>query len=296
MLVQCLRKIYHGIRKQIWADWTPYLHRSLANISSWSAVNHPQNSGYWSCIWKYFEGNVVNKHLYSHQKVTLVWLEMLFKASLEFLVFLQGRRQSCCWFDVVKQTYSLPTFVVSYQGRFPENFSIMALVKVQAGLQAFLLSIYSEQGVQQLGIEMGRSPVFLYEDQNGKPAPEDYPLFRGVNLADGKSVTTKTQFVNGLGYIICLVCVCVRVVGNKIAWALRSVISWHVSSSLFLGGTALLFLSQRRMWPCCWTARRKWPDPFHAATTQRLTLMASRCSEPACWMRRFSRWGTKLTS
>lgn len=142
---------------------------------------------------------------------------MLFKASLEFLIFLQGRRQSCCWFDVVKQTYSLPTFVVSYQGRFPENFSIMALVKVQAGLQAFLLSIYSEQGVQQLGIEMGRSPVFLYEDQNGKPAPEDYPLFRGVNLADGKSVTTKTQFVNGLGYIICLVCVCVRVVGNKIA-------------------------------------------------------------------------------
>lgn len=90
----------------------------------------------------------------------------------------------------------------------------MALVKAQAGLQAFLLSIYSEQGIQQLGIEMGRSPVFLYEDQNGKPAPEDYPLFRGVNLADGKSVTTKTQFVNGLGYIMCLVCV--GVVGNEI--------------------------------------------------------------------------------
>uniref|UniRef100_A0AAV2K194 Uncharacterized protein n=1 Tax=Knipowitschia caucasica TaxID=637954 RepID=A0AAV2K194_KNICA len=73
-----------------------------------------------------------------------------------------------------------------FSGRFPENFSIMALVKAHAGLQAFLLSIYSEQGIQQLGIEMGRSPVFLYEDQNGKPAPEDYPLFRGVNLADGK--------------------------------------------------------------------------------------------------------------
>ncbi|XP_070404008.1 collagen alpha-1(V) chain isoform X2 [Nothobranchius furzeri] len=62
----------------------------------------------------------------------------------------------------------------------------MALIKAQAGLQAFLLSIYSEQGIQQLGIEMGRSPVFLYEDQNGKPAPEDYPLFKGINLADGK--------------------------------------------------------------------------------------------------------------
>uniref|UniRef100_A0A8C2X1P0 Fibrillar collagen NC1 domain-containing protein n=1 Tax=Cyclopterus lumpus TaxID=8103 RepID=A0A8C2X1P0_CYCLU len=87
-----------------------------------------------------------------------------------------------------KAQISAPTKQL-FSGRFPENFSIMALVKAQAGLQAFLLSIYSEQGIQQLGIEMGRSPVFLYEDQNGKPAPEDYPLFRGVNLADGKSYT-----------------------------------------------------------------------------------------------------------
>uniref|UniRef100_A0AAQ5XWC5 Collagen, type XI, alpha 2 n=1 Tax=Amphiprion ocellaris TaxID=80972 RepID=A0AAQ5XWC5_AMPOC len=84
-----------------------------------------------------------------------------------------------------KAQISAPTKQL-FSGRFPENFSIMALVKAQAGLQAFLLSIYSEQGIQQLGIELGRSPVFLYEDQNGKPAPEDYPLFRGVNLADGK--------------------------------------------------------------------------------------------------------------
>ncbi|XP_069024740.1 neurofilament heavy polypeptide-like, partial [Embiotoca jacksoni] len=84
-----------------------------------------------------------------------------------------------------KAQISAPTKQL-FSGLFPENFSIMALVKPQAGLQAFLLSIYSEQGIQQLGIELGRSPVFLYEDQNGKPAPEDYPLFRGVNLADGK--------------------------------------------------------------------------------------------------------------
>ncbi|KAG8534620.1 hypothetical protein GDO81_018995 [Engystomops pustulosus] len=64
----------------------------------------------------------------------------------------------------------------------------MALVRAKSGLQAFLLSIYNEQGVQQLGVELGRSPVFLYEDQSGKPAPEDYPIFSGVNLADGKSV------------------------------------------------------------------------------------------------------------
>lgn len=99
--------------------------------------------------------------------------------------------------------YLFPSFIVSPSsllsstGRFPENFSLMALVKAQAGLQAFLLSIYSEQGIQQLGVELGRSPVFLYEDQNGKPAPEDYPLFRGINLADGKSVTSTNQFVTG---------------------------------------------------------------------------------------------------
>lgn len=83
----------------------------------------------------------------------------------------------------------------------------MALVKAQAGLQAFLLSIYSEQGIQQLGIEIGRSPVFLYEDQNGKPAPEDYPLLKGVNLADGKSVTSNNQFDIGWDDIVEFVCV-----------------------------------------------------------------------------------------
>lgn len=79
-------------------------------------------------------------------------------------------------------------FGISFsQGRFPENFSIMTTVKAKAGLQAFLLSIYSEQGVQQLGLELGRSPVFLY--QTKKPTPENSPTFKGVNLADGKSVT-----------------------------------------------------------------------------------------------------------
>ncbi|XP_072406391.1 collagen alpha-1(V) chain-like isoform X2 [Chiloscyllium punctatum] len=70
--------------------------------------------------------------------------------------------------------------------RFPEDFSIMTLVKPKVGNQAFLLSIYSEQGMQQVGVELGRSPVFLYEDHSGKPAPEDYPIFGGINLSDGK--------------------------------------------------------------------------------------------------------------
>uniref|UniRef100_A0A8C0G429 Laminin G domain-containing protein n=1 Tax=Chelonoidis abingdonii TaxID=106734 RepID=A0A8C0G429_CHEAB len=73
-----------------------------------------------------------------------------------------------------------------FPGKFPEDFSIMALVKAKAGSQVFLLSMYDQHGTQQLGVELGRSPVFLYQDQSGRPAPEDYPLFRGVNLADGK--------------------------------------------------------------------------------------------------------------
>uniref|UniRef100_W5LKT5 Thrombospondin-like N-terminal domain-containing protein n=1 Tax=Astyanax mexicanus TaxID=7994 RepID=W5LKT5_ASTMX len=71
-------------------------------------------------------------------------------------------------------------------GVFPEDFSVLMTVKPKAGVQSFLLSVYNEQGIQQLGVEIGRTPVFLYEDQHGKPAPEEYPLFRTVNLADGK--------------------------------------------------------------------------------------------------------------
>uniref|UniRef100_A0A8C6URL0 Laminin G domain-containing protein n=1 Tax=Neogobius melanostomus TaxID=47308 RepID=A0A8C6URL0_9GOBI len=81
---------------------------------------------------------------------------------------------------------SAPTNQLFPDGVFPEDFSIMFTVKPKAGLQSFLLSVYNQQGVQQLGMEVGRAPVFLYEDQHGKPAPEDYPLFRSINLADGK--------------------------------------------------------------------------------------------------------------
>uniref|UniRef100_A0A3B3WLD8 Thrombospondin-like N-terminal domain-containing protein n=1 Tax=Poecilia mexicana TaxID=48701 RepID=A0A3B3WLD8_9TELE len=73
-----------------------------------------------------------------------------------------------------------------FPGVFPEDFSILFTIKPKARLQSFLLSIYNKQGLQQLGVEVGRAPVFLYEDQHGKPTPEEYPLFRSINLADGK--------------------------------------------------------------------------------------------------------------
>uniref|UniRef100_A0A9J7ZRB4 Collagen, type XI, alpha 1b n=1 Tax=Cyprinus carpio carpio TaxID=630221 RepID=A0A9J7ZRB4_CYPCA len=81
---------------------------------------------------------------------------------------------------------STPTKQLFPGGVFPQDFSILMTIKPKAGVQSFLLSVYNEQGIQQLGVEVGRAPVFLYEDQHGKPAPEDYPLFRAINLADGK--------------------------------------------------------------------------------------------------------------
>ncbi|XP_013927490.1 PREDICTED: collagen alpha-2(XI) chain [Thamnophis sirtalis] len=73
-----------------------------------------------------------------------------------------------------------------FPGEFPEDFSVMALLKAKPGRPVFLLSVYDRHGVQQLGLELGRSLRFFYRDQNGHPAPEDYPVFRGANLTDGR--------------------------------------------------------------------------------------------------------------
>ncbi|XP_061115448.1 collagen alpha-1(V) chain-like [Conger conger] len=81
---------------------------------------------------------------------------------------------------------SVPTKQVYPDSGFPVDFSILATVRPKKGSQPFLLSIYNAKGVQQVGMELGRSPIFLYEDHTGKPGPEDYPLFRGLHLADGK--------------------------------------------------------------------------------------------------------------
>ncbi|XP_078061079.1 collagen alpha-1(V) chain-like, partial [Mustelus asterias] len=81
---------------------------------------------------------------------------------------------------------SAPTKQLYPDSAFPEDFSILLTVRAQKGKGAFLLSLYNEQGIQQLGLEVARSPIFIYEDHTGKPSPEEYPVFNGVNLADGK--------------------------------------------------------------------------------------------------------------
>uniref|UniRef100_A0A8C4QNH7 Thrombospondin-like N-terminal domain-containing protein n=1 Tax=Eptatretus burgeri TaxID=7764 RepID=A0A8C4QNH7_EPTBU len=81
---------------------------------------------------------------------------------------------------------SAPTRQLYPGGTFPRDFSVMTTVRAKRRLQAFLLSMYNQQGVQQLGVELARSPVFLYEDHTGRPLPEEYPIFKRVNLANGK--------------------------------------------------------------------------------------------------------------
>uniref|UniRef100_A0A4W5QLV4 Thrombospondin-like N-terminal domain-containing protein n=1 Tax=Hucho hucho TaxID=62062 RepID=A0A4W5QLV4_9TELE len=81
---------------------------------------------------------------------------------------------------------SAPTKQLFLDSLFPVDFSLMTTVRAKKDTQFFLLSVYDEQGVQQLGLEVGRSPVFLYEDHQGQPSPELYPIFKKINLADGK--------------------------------------------------------------------------------------------------------------
>uniref|UniRef100_L7MZG3 Thrombospondin-like N-terminal domain-containing protein n=1 Tax=Anolis carolinensis TaxID=28377 RepID=L7MZG3_ANOCA len=98
-----------------------------------------------------------------------------------------GSEESDLAFRLENQThFSVPTKQLFPDGSFPVDFSVLATLRALKGSQSFLLSVYDVRGVQQLGVEIGRSPVFLYEDQLGQPAPEDYPHFRRVNLADGK--------------------------------------------------------------------------------------------------------------
>lgn len=71
-------------------------------------------------------------------------------------------------------------------GGFPKDFSLLTVIRTRPGLQAPLLTLYSAQGVQQLGLELGRPVRFLYEDQRGRPQASAQPIFRGLSLADGK--------------------------------------------------------------------------------------------------------------
>uniref|UniRef100_A0A667WJ99 Collagen, type V, alpha 3b n=1 Tax=Myripristis murdjan TaxID=586833 RepID=A0A667WJ99_9TELE len=99
----------------------------------------------------------------------------------------EGHEETDLSFRIDKKIQlSAPTKQLFPESQFPVDFSVMTTVRARKDSQVFLLSIYDSQGTQQLGLEVGRSPVFLYEDQEGQPPPELYPTFRKINLADGK--------------------------------------------------------------------------------------------------------------
>uniref|UniRef100_A0A8C4PZE3 Thrombospondin-like N-terminal domain-containing protein n=1 Tax=Eptatretus burgeri TaxID=7764 RepID=A0A8C4PZE3_EPTBU len=81
---------------------------------------------------------------------------------------------------------SVPTKFLFPDSAFPADFSLLTTLRPEIGTQAFLLSLYSENGVQQLGLEVGRSPIFIYEDHVTVSQSQHYPMLTGVNLADGK--------------------------------------------------------------------------------------------------------------
>uniref|UniRef100_A0A671TWF5 Fibrillar collagen NC1 domain-containing protein n=1 Tax=Sparus aurata TaxID=8175 RepID=A0A671TWF5_SPAAU len=99
----------------------------------------------------------------------------------------EGREETDLSYKIDKKIQlSAPTKQLFPHSPFPMNFSVMTTVRAVKSSQVFLLSLYDSQGTQQLGVEIGRSPVFLYEDHEGQPPPELYPTFRRINLADGK--------------------------------------------------------------------------------------------------------------
>lgn len=275
-----LCQLHMGLYSDIQWSWHRFLTLSSSLVSCW----HPFSTSL--LLHNKWCSGAMSRSVYS--LIFFVFLHLL------LIVFFSWSTHKLIWKFPMFMIQLSPPSLPSTTGRFPENFSLMALVKAQAGQQAFLLSIYSEQGIQQLGVELGRSPVFLYEDQNGKPAPEDYPLFRGVNLADGKSVTSTNQFVTGWDdsidgcvgvWVVEMVFYCLNQSCRHITHLLA-----FGSCSSSLGGIASLSQFPRKAWPCCWTARRRWPGPCPAATTLRSTPTASQCSELVCLMRRFSRW------
>ena len=52
---------------------------------------------------------------------------------------------------------------------------------------AFLFTIYSGTTArEQIALEIGPDPLFLYEDNNKRPGRDGSPRFTGVNPTDGK--------------------------------------------------------------------------------------------------------------
>jgi collagen type V/XI/XXIV/XXVII alpha len=89
-------------------------------------------------------------------------------------------------FGISRLSFHLCVSLSGVPGGFPKDFSLLTVVRTRPGLQAPLLTLYSAQGVQQLGLELGRPVRFLYEDQRGRPQASAQPIFRGLSLADGK--------------------------------------------------------------------------------------------------------------
>ncbi|XP_017695642.1 PREDICTED: collagen alpha-2(XI) chain-like, partial [Lepidothrix coronata] len=69
---------------------------------------------------------------------------------------------------------------------FPREFSVVSVLRAPPGSRPFLLSLYDGDGILRLGLELGSDPQFLYRERRRRLFPQDEPVFRGVDLADGR--------------------------------------------------------------------------------------------------------------
>ena len=76
--------------------------------------------------------------------------------------------------------------LIFFADGLPEDFSIIATVRPKIDNRGFLFTIYSGlTSRESLGLESGRDPMFIYEDQDGRPGKALSPRFP-INTADGE--------------------------------------------------------------------------------------------------------------
>lgn len=74
----------------------------------------------------------------------------------------------------------------SFSDGFPEDFSIIATVRPDEGVEGKIFSMYNDITAQEImSISVGEGPQFLYRDIYNLPSPESCPRF-DITLNDGQ--------------------------------------------------------------------------------------------------------------
>ena len=72
-----------------------------------------------------------------------------------------------------------------FSDKFPEDFSILITLRPDQGSSSTLFGLYTDNGEDQLLLEVGNSIKFFYQDEKGKPVDGNKLVFR-KRINDGK--------------------------------------------------------------------------------------------------------------